>query len=135
MNPATQIMFAQVPTALEFGGWMICAAAAISMLNNGGKFLDRFKSKPAAEQLAQSDSDLSRRVDTMEVSLSRFVDDQSERRRAIYEKIDEMKVEMNKTTLQISKDVSALDNNVRLINSHLAAMDSKMDRFMERRSS
>src|SRR5690349_20317313 len=110
MNPETFTIFAQVPTALEFGGWMICAAAAISMLNNGGKFLDRFKSKPAAEQLAQSDNDLTRRVDAMDASLARFVDDQSNRRRAIYDKIDEMKTEVNAKILKISTDVSALES-------------------------
>lgn len=36
-----------VPTSLELGGWIVAAGGVLWFLNQGSKFLDRFKEKPS----------------------------------------------------------------------------------------
>lgn len=128
------------PTSAQSIGWLLLACGGASVaLNQVWSFVQRLRGHPPAESL-KADADLIRqRV----ANLERSDAEAAQRRRAIYQKIDEMGMsirnELRRETSVLSEQVgelregqTGLEHNNTHQNQHLAHIETKLDRLIER---
>lgn len=57
------------PTSLELGGWIVSAWAVLGFLNQGAKFIDRFKERPPPHETYQPKGDYALRSELQQLKL------------------------------------------------------------------
>jgi hypothetical protein len=132
-----------IPSPVQLASWLGCFAFLLMIVNSGMKLVDRFRGHPPVEQLDQQVKSghlhTDRRLQALEAANQEAVD----RRRAIYSKIDgaekaireEMRTSIGTFQNQIGhvrEEVAGLKRDTANQNTHLAHIEAKVDRLIER---
>jgi hypothetical protein len=135
-------MLAQTPPdAIQFMGWLGCLLFFLGIVRMLLWFVDRFKGKPANEQLAGEAGALAHRVSKLEADHQKSL----ERRQKMHEKIEgfdrsireDIKDDLEKIYDEINKlrtGQAQLGTNDQHQNQHLVHIEAKLDRLIERKA-
>lgn len=137
-------MLAQLPDPGSFSaiGWLLAGLVALVVgINQIDDFLKRRRGQPANEELKGSADVIVARV----AALEREAAEAMTRRRAMHAKIDDaekrLREEVRKDTADLHEKINKVDRDVATLtaqnaaqNQHLAHIESKLDRLIERKS-
>lgn len=133
-----------MPSPVQLASWLGCFAFLLMIVNSGMKLVDRFRGHPPVEQLDQQmrhgSIEVQRRLDDLEKLNAEGVG----RRRAMYDKMEGIERRLsaelreNTTAIQaqighVREEVAALKTDTLNQNRHLAHIEAKLDREIERK--
>jgi hypothetical protein len=117
------MIFAQMPTPTPgaLAAFIVSGAALIWALNQGLKLADRFKAKPPTGELNVSFEALTMRVEALE----QREHEHESRRRALYDHIDKVRIELKNDIKDMQDKVDQIPNQVIVLLKHTGALRSK----------
>lgn len=133
-----------MPNAVQLAAWLGCLFFVIAMINASMKLVDRLRGHPPVEELDQQIRHSSIEVQRRLEALEKLNEEAVSRRRAMYAKMESsehrLSQEVRETTKAVQEQVGHVREEVAALktqndnqNRHLAHIEAKLDRFIERK--